>query len=183
VSWCLFSRSSSVLMFCEDRANPWSIHTFFDMETYGSGSRIAWVSCFGVWYVIPMYRTLSLICFLCTDLYGRGYSDAPQTTYDAHLYTMQLALLMQYLKWEKAIIVGYSMVRSPHVTPLLHRSPVCDREEASLRRLLHNSHTLSRTRWYSYHAQGLWKPVTYHAQQNSCPRHWCKRLHLAGLSA
>lgn len=45
------------------------------------------------------------------DLYGRGYSDAPLTTYDTNLYTNQLALLMQYLKWEKANIVGVSMVR------------------------------------------------------------------------
>jgi pimeloyl-ACP methyl ester carboxylesterase len=46
------------------------------------------------------------------DLYGRGYSDAPQTTYDTNLYTTQLAHLMQYLRWEKANIVGVSMVRS-----------------------------------------------------------------------
>ncbi|KAK2459954.1 hypothetical protein APHAL10511_008039 [Amanita phalloides] len=46
---------------------------------------------------------------LLYDLYGRGYSDAPQTTYDTNLYTTQLALLMQYLKWDKAIVVGVSM--------------------------------------------------------------------------
>ncbi|KAJ3501333.1 hypothetical protein NLJ89_g9379 [Agrocybe chaxingu] len=46
---------------------------------------------------------------LLYDLYGRGYSDAPQTTYDPNLYTTQLALLMQYLRWEKANIVGVSM--------------------------------------------------------------------------
>ncbi|KAF8165947.1 Alpha/Beta hydrolase protein [Crassisporium funariophilum] len=46
---------------------------------------------------------------LLYDLYGRGYSDAPQTTYDANLYTSQLALLMQYLRWDKANIVGVSM--------------------------------------------------------------------------
>ncbi len=45
----------------------------------------------------------------CVDLYGRGYSDAPETTYDSTLYTTQLALLMQYLKWDKANIVGLSM--------------------------------------------------------------------------
>lgn len=43
------------------------------------------------------------------DLYGRGYSDAPQTTYDANLYTTQLALLMQHLRWDKAIVAGVSM--------------------------------------------------------------------------
>ncbi|KAF8878581.1 Alpha/Beta hydrolase protein [Gymnopilus junonius] len=46
---------------------------------------------------------------LLYDLYGRGYSDAPVTTYDTTLYTTQLALLMQYLKWDKANIVGLSM--------------------------------------------------------------------------
>ncbi|KAG5640116.1 hypothetical protein DXG03_001052 [Asterophora parasitica] len=46
---------------------------------------------------------------ILVDLYGRGYSDAPQTTYDANLYTVQLALLMQHLRWDKAIIGGVSM--------------------------------------------------------------------------
>ncbi|KAF8334855.1 Alpha/Beta hydrolase protein [Amanita rubescens] len=46
---------------------------------------------------------------LLYDLYGRGYSDAPQTKYDTNLYTTQLALLMQYLKWDKAIVAGVSM--------------------------------------------------------------------------
>ncbi|KAM6496412.1 Alpha/Beta hydrolase fold [Amanita muscaria] len=46
---------------------------------------------------------------LLYDLYGRGYSDAPQMTYDTNLYTTQLALLMQYLKWDKAFVVGVSM--------------------------------------------------------------------------
>ena len=45
------------------------------------------------------------------DLYGRGYSDAPATTYDAALYATQLALLMQHVKWEKAYVAGLSMVR------------------------------------------------------------------------
>ncbi|KAI0375962.1 alpha/beta-hydrolase [Pilatotrama ljubarskyi] len=46
---------------------------------------------------------------LLYDLYGRGYSDAPQTTYDASLYTTQLALLLQYVGWNKANVVGVSM--------------------------------------------------------------------------
>lgn len=46
---------------------------------------------------------------LLYDLYGRGYSDAPQTTYDPNLYTIQLALLMQHVSWEKASLVGVSM--------------------------------------------------------------------------
>lgn len=44
------------------------------------------------------------------DLYGRGYSDAPQITYDNPLYTTQLALLMQHVGWSNADIVGVSMV-------------------------------------------------------------------------
>ncbi|KAG6872894.1 hypothetical protein C0992_009271 [Termitomyces sp. T32_za158] len=46
---------------------------------------------------------------LVYDLYGRGYSDAPQTTYDVNIFTIQLALLMQYLQWDKAMIGGVSM--------------------------------------------------------------------------
>jgi len=60
--------------------------------------------------VVPTIPT-DRVHTLPPDLYGRGYSDAPQTTYDTNLYTNQLALLMQYLKWEKANIVGVSMVR------------------------------------------------------------------------
>ena len=43
------------------------------------------------------------------DLYGQGYSDAPQMTYNPNLYTIQFALLMQHLRWDKAAIVGVSM--------------------------------------------------------------------------
>ncbi|KAJ8591238.1 alpha beta-hydrolase [Rhizopogon salebrosus TDB-379] len=46
---------------------------------------------------------------LLYDLYGRGYSDAPQVTYDTTLHTTQLALLMQHVKWDNAFIVGLSM--------------------------------------------------------------------------
>ncbi|KAJ7036169.1 alpha/beta-hydrolase [Mycena alexandri] len=47
---------------------------------------------------------------LLYDLYGRGYSDAPQNTpYDAHLYVMQLALLLQHVGWARTRLVGYSM--------------------------------------------------------------------------
>src|ERR1700722_6289466 len=45
-----------------------------------------------------------------SDLYGRGYSDAPQTTYDVSLYVTQLALLMQHIKWDQTRLVGVSMV-------------------------------------------------------------------------
>jgi pimeloyl-ACP methyl ester carboxylesterase len=47
---------------------------------------------------------------LLYDLYGRGYSDAPQTVYDTSLYATQFALLMQHVGWERAGVVGVSMV-------------------------------------------------------------------------
>ncbi|KAJ7747831.1 alpha/beta-hydrolase [Mycena metata] len=47
---------------------------------------------------------------LLYDLYGRGYSDAPRnTTYDAQLYVMQLAMLLQHVGWARARLLGYSM--------------------------------------------------------------------------
>ncbi|EKM60147.1 uncharacterized protein PHACADRAFT_138571 [Phanerochaete carnosa HHB-10118-sp] len=46
---------------------------------------------------------------LLYDLYGRGYSDAPQTTYDVSLYTTQLALLLQYIGWDSTNLCGVSM--------------------------------------------------------------------------
>ncbi|KAL6307097.1 alpha/beta-hydrolase [Sparassis latifolia] len=46
---------------------------------------------------------------LLYDLYGRGYTDAPETTYDTNLYTTQLAMLMQYVGWNNAHVAGVSM--------------------------------------------------------------------------
>ena len=51
-------------------------------------------------------RLLELTHFLLALLY------APQITYGTNPYTTQLALLMQYLKWDKVIVVGTSMVSS-----------------------------------------------------------------------
>ncbi|KAJ3010557.1 hypothetical protein NUW54_g2442 [Trametes sanguinea] len=45
----------------------------------------------------------------CADLYGKGYSEAPRTTYDWSLFVTQLALLLQYVGWYEAHIVGFSM--------------------------------------------------------------------------
>lgn len=45
------------------------------------------------------------------DLYGKGYSEAPQVTYDPNLFVTQLALLLQFVGWQKSAIVGFSMVR------------------------------------------------------------------------
>lgn len=55
------------------------------------------------------YLTSSNFRVLLYDLYGRGYSDAPRTTYDTTLYATQLALLMQHIKWDSARIAGLSM--------------------------------------------------------------------------
>ncbi|KAG8956866.1 hypothetical protein FRC04_000344 [Tulasnella sp. 424] len=46
---------------------------------------------------------------LVFDHYGRGYSEAPETEYDTMFYTLEVALLMQHLGWEKAHIAGMSM--------------------------------------------------------------------------
>ncbi|CAE6528127.1 unnamed protein product [Rhizoctonia solani] len=49
---------------------------------------------------------------LLYDLYGRGYSEAPDartTRYDVDLYITQLALLMQFIGWRRARIIGLSM--------------------------------------------------------------------------
>lgn len=50
-------------------------------------------------------------CNYSTDLYGKGYSEAPQTAHHVNLFITQLALLMQYVRWDSAHIVGFSMVR------------------------------------------------------------------------
>ena len=44
------------------------------------------------------------------DLHGRGYSEITKTPSDVNLYTIQLALLLQYVGWNSAYIVGFSMV-------------------------------------------------------------------------
>lgn len=43
------------------------------------------------------------------DLYGKGYSEAPKTAFDATLFVVQLALLLQYIRWDAAHVVGFSM--------------------------------------------------------------------------
>lgn len=53
------------------------------------------------------------------DLYGRGFSDAPSTTYNPMLYTTQLALLLQYLGWRNTNVAGVSMASVSSFPPLL----------------------------------------------------------------
>ena len=61
--------------------------------------------------VTPLGHVLPLGLTVRSDLYGRGYSDAPDVTYDVSLHTTQLALLMQHIRWDNAYVVGLSMVR------------------------------------------------------------------------
>jgi pimeloyl-ACP methyl ester carboxylesterase len=67
------------------------------------GYRLLLYGMFRRWFARPLHNLLS-------DLYGRGYSDAPQATYDATFYATQLALLMQHVKWDRAHVIGLSMV-------------------------------------------------------------------------
>jgi pimeloyl-ACP methyl ester carboxylesterase len=49
---------------------------------------------------------------ITADLYGHGYSDAPEITFDASPYAAQLALLVQRVKWPDAYVGGISMACS-----------------------------------------------------------------------
>ncbi|THU81870.1 alpha/beta-hydrolase [Dendrothele bispora CBS 962.96] len=46
---------------------------------------------------------------LVYDLYGHGYTQAPEITYTTELYTTELYLLLKHVKWEKANLMGASM--------------------------------------------------------------------------
>lgn len=48
------------------------------------------------------------------DLYGRGYSEAPELPFDPNLASTQLALLLQYVGWSSTDVIGFSMVRPLH---------------------------------------------------------------------
>ncbi|KAI0361681.1 alpha/beta-hydrolase [Trametes cingulata] len=61
------------------------------------------------WKDIAPYLAEEGFRVLVYDLYGKGYSEAPKTTYDPTLFVVQLALLLQYVRWDAAHIVGFSM--------------------------------------------------------------------------
>ncbi|KAI9063016.1 alpha/beta-hydrolase [Trametes sanguinea] len=61
------------------------------------------------WTKIGPYLAEHSFRVLVYDLYGKGYSEAPHTTYDWSLFVTQLALLLQYVGWDEAHIVGFSM--------------------------------------------------------------------------
>ncbi|KAJ3074339.1 hypothetical protein HDU98_011501 [Podochytrium sp. JEL0797] len=46
---------------------------------------------------------------LCYDLYGRGYSAGPEAKYDPATYSNQLNELLEYVGWNKASLIGYSL--------------------------------------------------------------------------
>ncbi|KAI0724500.1 alpha/beta-hydrolase [Cerioporus squamosus] len=61
------------------------------------------------WKAIGPYLAQNGFRVLIYDLYGKGYSEAPHVSSDAILFVTQLALLMQYVRWDAAHIVGFSM--------------------------------------------------------------------------
>lgn len=61
------------------------------------------------WVHIGPYLASRGYRVLLYDLYGKGYTEAPQTTFHTSLFVTQLALLMQYLRWDSAHIGGFSM--------------------------------------------------------------------------
>lgn len=47
---------------------------------------------------------------VCTfDLWGRGYTDSPDSNHDARLFTVQILSVLQAVGWSKCSIVGYSL--------------------------------------------------------------------------
>lgn len=79
-----------------------------------------------LWQAIYDIAIIGLLKTLFPDLYGKGYSEAPQIKYTPALFVTQLALLMQYIRWDSAHIVGFSMVRdvsSPDRCSNIHLSP------------------------------------------------------------
>lgn len=83
------------------------------------------------------------------DLYGRGYSDAPLTTYDSALYATQLALLMQHVKWDKAAITGISMVNFMCTIEKISLFDTVPRAVESLPHSMRIFLTLLMARWHS----------------------------------
>ncbi|KAI9063015.1 alpha/beta-hydrolase [Trametes sanguinea] len=61
------------------------------------------------WKEIAPYLAEQGFRVLVYDLYGKGYSEAPLVTYDSTFFVVQLALLLQYIRWPAANIVGFSM--------------------------------------------------------------------------
>ncbi|GJJ14057.1 hypothetical protein Clacol_008314 [Clathrus columnatus] len=94
---------------------PWGKTTFWLLGPEG-GPKVSLIHGISIpaysWHLLAPSLAKHGFRVLVYDLYGRGYSEAlgdPNTPYDTTLYITQLALLLQYLKFEAADIVGYSM--------------------------------------------------------------------------
>ena len=114
------------------------------------------------------------------DLYGRGYSEAPMSPYNTNLYTTQLAFLMQYLKWEKANIVGLSMGGAIAASftsqfPHLVDEGVGLIASAGLMEVCAIAS-------FQYHSTNRSSRVTSHAHLNLCPPRSSRRWHPRGRS-
>lgn len=127
-----------------DSARTWPVDPLDYLEGRRTCPCGAWVSRSCLWSVRATHVSCLLLSltFSLVDLYGRGYSDAPQVPYTAGLYTTQLALLLQHVRWEKAHVAGLSMVRcsSFFLVPALFLC-IKNRAEASRRRSLQTSRT------------------------------------------
>ncbi|KAF8509130.1 alpha/beta-hydrolase, partial [Hysterangium stoloniferum] len=62
-----------------------------------------------IWHRLAPFLAENGLRVLIYDLCGRGYSEAPETVYNADLFITQLALLLQHVKFEHAHVVGLSM--------------------------------------------------------------------------
>lgn len=135
-----------------------SFYSCHRMERCRPCSGRPWLSCSTLRYLHTATNLNVYLLIDPKDLYGRGYSDAPQTTYDTSLYTSQLAHLMQYIRWEKANIVGVSMVRSyTHFWRAIYHHDF--RVVPLLLRSLHTFLTLLTNVWHLSHRLDLWKYV------------------------
>lgn len=130
--------------------------------------RTASASCSTVSRTSTSPRRRARLDYSVIDLYGRGYSDAPQVPHDPNLYAIQLALLLQYLRWDSTDVVGFSLVRrslalysESVMTRLCREEPLPLHSESHFR-------ILSRTRSYSWLPQACWKYVL--SQILSCMR-------------
>lgn len=116
-----------------------------------------------------------IILRLFPDLYGRGYSDAPISSYNTNLYTTQLAFLMQYLKWEKANIVGLSM-GGAIAASFTSQFPHLVDEGVGLIASAGLMEVCATASFY-YHSNNRSSRATSHAHLNLCPPRWSKRWH------
>ena len=58
------------------------------------------------------YFSFQTIHALRADLFGRDHSEALNASSDLNLYIPQLSLLLHYIRWDRADIVGFSIASS-----------------------------------------------------------------------